>query len=599
MIKLKMKDIKSKKIDLIFKSLLSVFIFGFSLLTADFAQAATLYFSPSSGNFSVGDILTTSVLVNTQSKAINTADAVINFPAGLLEVVSVNKSGSIFSLWVEEPAFSNSAGTIMFNGGLPTPGFTGTAGKMINIVFRVKNSGTASLVFSSGAVRANDGFGTDILQTKAQAQYNLITEEKPVVPPPAPVAPPDTTVAPPTSGVPQAPNISSPTHPDQDEWYAQSTATLTWPVSNNVTAARLLIGKIPSAAPTVLYAPPISKRTVDDLTDGVWYFHAQLRNNSGWGSTTHFRLQIDTKNPERFNIELAPREDPTDPKVKFSFDAVDATSGIDHYEVQIDGKEPLIWRDDGSKIFEAPVLDIGLHILTAKAVDKAGNFLASSIEFKIEPLLSPEIVEYPRELIVGEMLIVRGETYLNAEVTVWLQREDRTPAKHTVRSDGAGSFTLVIEKGLETGDYKAWAEVTDNRGARSAESEKVIIIVKQPKQPAFIQIGNFALGVLSIFIPLIALILLLVYLAWHWWHKFTTMRNRVRKEIREAELALHGAFDLLKEAIRKQIKMLEKTRTKRELTKEEEKIIKRLKKDLDDAEKFVKKEIEDIERTIK
>ena len=94
-------NIKSKKIVLILKPLLYVFIFGFSLLTADFAQAATLYFSPSSGNFSVGDILTTSVLVNTQSKAINTADAVINFPAGLLEVVSVNKSGSIFSLWVE------------------------------------------------------------------------------------------------------------------------------------------------------------------------------------------------------------------------------------------------------------------------------------------------------------------------------------------------------------------------------------------------------------------------------------------------------------------------------------------------------------------
>ena len=121
------------------------------------ASAATLYFSPSSGNFSVGNILTTSVLVNTQSQAINNSDAVINFPASLLEVVSVSKSGSVFSLWVEEPAFSNSAGTITFNGGLPTPGFNGTAGKIVNIVFRVKSAGSASLIFSSAAVRANDG----------------------------------------------------------------------------------------------------------------------------------------------------------------------------------------------------------------------------------------------------------------------------------------------------------------------------------------------------------------------------------------------------------------------------------------------------------
>ena len=45
--------------------------------------------------------------------------------------------------------------------------------------------------------------------------------------------------------------------------------------------------------------------------------------------------------------------------------------------------------------------------------------------------------------------------------------------------------------------------------------------------------------------------------------------------------------------------MLEKTKTKRQLTEEEEKIINRLKKDLDDTEKFVRKEIEDIEKEVK
>ncbi len=44
---------------------------------------------------------------------------------------------------------------------------------------------------------------------------------------------------------------------------------------------------------------------------------------------------------------------------------------------------------------------------------------------------------------------------------------------------------------------------------------------------------------------------------------------------------------------------IEKTRTKRQLTEEEEKIVKQLRKDLDDAEKFVRKEIEDIEKEVK
>ena len=77
------------------------------------------------------------------------------------------------------------------------------------------------------------------------------------------------------------------------------------------------------------------------------------------------------------------------------------------------------------------------------------------------------------------------------------------------------------------------------------------------------------------------------------------MRKRVRKEVREAETVLHKAFDLLKENIREQIKILEKARSKRQLTEEEEKIIKQLKKNLDDAEKVVRKEIEDIEKEIK
>src|SRR3989344_6662876 len=104
------------------KSILTFFIIASYFYAAQIAQAATIFFSTSSGDYTIGNILNASVIVNTQGKAVNNADAVINFPTDLLEVVSISKSGSIFTLWVEEPAFSNSAGAITFNGGLPTPG---------------------------------------------------------------------------------------------------------------------------------------------------------------------------------------------------------------------------------------------------------------------------------------------------------------------------------------------------------------------------------------------------------------------------------------------------------------------------------------------
>src|SRR3989344_3321439 len=198
----------------------SLFIFSFFGVRA--ADAATLYFSPSSGNFSVGNVFTVNVLVNTENADINNAETTVNFPSGLLEIISISKSGSIFSLWVDEPTFSNSVGTLSFNGGLPTPGFKGTVGKIISATFRVKRAGSASLVFSSAAVRANDGYGTDVFSSGAQASFNLIGEERPT-------AAPAEKALPTTVSIPK-PAIKSTTHPDENKWYSNNDPFFEWDV---------------------------------------------------------------------------------------------------------------------------------------------------------------------------------------------------------------------------------------------------------------------------------------------------------------------------------------------------------------------------------
>lgn len=551
-------------------------LFIFLFLGVGTANAATIYFSPSSGNFTVGDILTVSVLVDTGGLAINNSDAVINFPSGLLEVVSTTKSGSIFSLWVEEPAFSNSAGTISFNGGLPTPGFTGTAGKILNIVFSVRNAGTASLIFSSAAVRANDGYGTDILQTRAQAQLNLIVQEGPPQTPPAAI-----------TGTLKAPLITSVTHPDSSKWYTSNDPEFSWQVPFGVTSARLLVGRIPRATPTVVYTPVISQRTLGDLDDGVWYFHVQLKNSGGWSVASHFRFQIDTENPTSFNITEVKRTDPTDPQAKFIFDAKDRTSGIDYYEVQIDSGAPQTWNDGGSGIFKAPLLSPGKHTLTAKVVDKAGNSLTSSVEFTIEALEPPTISEYPLELESGEILIVKGITYPDAKVSLWLQREKEEARSYIVESGKDGRFVFISDERPKDGIYKLWAEVVDKRGSRSEPTEKLTIVVKKT-----------AINYPMIIIILIVLIVLLLLFLWYSWYRFAELKKRIIKEVLEAERALHKSTDILKNDFTEQIRMLEHEKSKRKLTHEEEKVIRQIKKNLDDVEKFVQKEIRDIKREV-
>jgi hypothetical protein len=93
----------------------SVFIF-FALTNKSYAQKASLYLAPSTGTYTVGNTFLVQVKVNSGGVAINAADGTLVFDPDKLEVVKISKEDSIFSLWVQEPTFSNSLGTINFAG---------------------------------------------------------------------------------------------------------------------------------------------------------------------------------------------------------------------------------------------------------------------------------------------------------------------------------------------------------------------------------------------------------------------------------------------------------------------------------------------------
>jgi hypothetical protein len=151
-----------------------VLILSSIFFSTSLAQAAVLQISPSNVDLTVGKTTTLSVLVNSAGVAINNAEATIAFPSDLLEVLSVSKAGSVFNLWVEEPSFSNTTGRISFSGGIPTPGFSGASGKVISFVVRGKKAGNASFDFSSAAVRADDGLGTDVLSSNLASTATII-----------------------------------------------------------------------------------------------------------------------------------------------------------------------------------------------------------------------------------------------------------------------------------------------------------------------------------------------------------------------------------------------------------------------------------------
>jgi len=472
--------------------LLSTFYFLFSATTA---QAATLYFSPSFGNYAVGNIFTVDILVNTEGVAINNAEAVINFPKDLLEIVSVSKSESIFSLWVEEPTFSNSAGILSFNGGLLTPGYKDSRGKILSAIFRAKKAGLASLLFSSAAVRANDGYGTDVFRAGPQAQFTLIPEEALLT---------LLLVTPPVAGAPAAPKISSPTHPDSETWYSDNSPKFIWSLPEDVNALRLLVGKIPTVQQTVIYEPPISERQLENLADGVWYFSAQFRNRVDWGRISRFKFQIDTAPPLPFEIGIKEGRETTHPQPTLLFETTDETSGTDYYEVKID-LEPVIKIKETE--YKMPLQGLGKHTIIVKAVDKAGNSTLAMTEIDILAIEAPVITDYPKELLPDNILSIKGTALPESTVKVYIQKDEKEIKTGETKSDQEGKWVFIEVEPVEKGVYQVWAEALDSQGARSKPSEKVTVLASPP---VFIRIGKIVIDHLTTVIPLLVLIFALL-----------------------------------------------------------------------------------------
>lgn len=159
------------------RKILSFFSLSLFFLPFLVSAQATLFLSPPSGSYEVGDSFSVLVNLNSGGEAINASTGQINFDNTKLQVVSLGYSQSIFSLWTDNPSFSNPAGTINFSGGVPSPGFIGASGGVLRITFRVKAPGQAPVNFLSGSVLANDGQGTNIADGLRGALYSLVVGE--------------------------------------------------------------------------------------------------------------------------------------------------------------------------------------------------------------------------------------------------------------------------------------------------------------------------------------------------------------------------------------------------------------------------------------
>ena len=551
------------------------------------ADAAMLRMSPSQANVTAGNIINVQATVDTLGKTINNIESVIQFPTEFLEVVSVDRSSSIFSLWVQNPTFSNVTGQISFNGGVPNPGFKGNSSNIVSIVFRAKKAGTASIIFSNSAVRENDGFGTDILTGTASSQ---ITIRNPQAPPPV-----DTKFI-----------MTSSSHPDQNAWYNEDDVEVSWVLPTNAIAVRTLFNERSDSEPRIYYDSPITSRSVEDVEDGVWYFHAQYFANGAWSNVQHYTLQIDTNSPTNLSVSTEENEAGG---ITLFMAADDSSSGVDYFTITVGEEKPIIVRASASTLtankekpiivrasasgeasLDVPLVRSGEHTLAITAFDKAGNKTETSTTIIADTVPELSIDTFPSTIKLNESIEISGTaSYPFAQLRISLENGDGIIHVFKLKSNSYSEFNFISQPITDEGTYTLWVDMLGENDEILLTSQKINVLVTTP---LLLQIGSYTIGLMKVLIPAAILLVLFLLITLYGWLQLFRLYRKMRKESREAQQVSNRAFRVLRKGVDRHIARMKKA--KRKLTKEETAFLQEFSEKLEEAEEVVEKEIKDI-----
>lgn len=301
------KTMHKRKIYLFITVLFAAFFF-----VAGHVHAATLYMLPDQSSLSIGTEFNVDIKIDTSdaSTSVNSAQATIQFPIGVLSAVSVSKQNSVFGFWLEEPAISNNNGTIRFVGGA-IKGVAGSALHVLQIKFKAMGAGSVEFKILDAAVTAADGKGTNVLsETKGASVFVETTASPPPAGAPATPAAPRaeqpqavTRTAVTAAGLPPKPKLRVPFYPDESRWYGNLGETIVfWDLPPDVLQVSTRLSRAPDTVAGERGQELLTGKSFGVLEEGIWYIRVQFRNNIGWGEPSYYKISIDTTPPAPFGL---------------------------------------------------------------------------------------------------------------------------------------------------------------------------------------------------------------------------------------------------------------------------------------------------------
>jgi hypothetical protein len=342
----------------------------------NFAMAAgkgELYFDPSAREVKVGESFNLNIKVRPNGETIDTVRAIVNYPADLLEVSYFSLNGA-FPTSAPGNIIDNQKG-IVSQGGAIMGGVISADAQFGTITFLAKKDGVATISFGNQSKMIYSGQEKINITNLGSANIKIGANS--------------------VAAEPEDIIITSTSHADQNKWYNDVDAIFYWQLADKkqeVAAYYIDYSTNPEADPALKVEADQNSHIYNDIKDGIWYFSvkAQYKNNK-YSKIARYKVMVDRTEPMKIQPII---EQPTavagDP-IEMKFATIDQQSGIDYYEVGIDGENftrqvsPYSIKD----------LAVGEHMVTVRAIDKAGNLIANAIPVNIVAPAPVEIVKTP------------------------------------------------------------------------------------------------------------------------------------------------------------------------------------------------------------
>lgn len=86
--------------------------------------------------------------------------------------------------------------------------------------------------------------------------------------------------------------VSSSSHPDPNASYEETTIVLSWQKDSGVLGFSYLLDQTADTTPPASITSSDTSITYENKGVGTWFFHIRAQKSDGWGSTTHFQVNI-------------------------------------------------------------------------------------------------------------------------------------------------------------------------------------------------------------------------------------------------------------------------------------------------------------------